>query len=241
MKPFSEEQEIIVQEMLDDNFSRNGRLDVSEDCMRDITTSVLGIEGFKSKANFMFYDCRTPTIGLEFKKRLFDNPESQIGRYVEFTTSRTIDRVPMSDATESINYISGKYNAAIDEFENDCGGNVWFAGALYSKDTLVYYHEKIDRFDPSRFRGEWRDSIARAGSVPTHNLYVYDIETGEHLWTYLTKGEKLQVKFRVPERDNVHVFKAEKKYFYMKVSMEDNAKVINSFGSWTALFERLNG
>lgn len=222
MRPFDLDQIEQVQDRLNDNYSRNNCvLDVGEDKMRGIVCEVLGITDFKSKANFMFYDCRAPWIGIEFKKRMFPNPEAQIGRAVDFTTSRTIDKVPHEGAIE---YICEHYNRAVDDFETECGGNAWFSGALYSEDTLVYYHEKITKFDPTKLVGEWRSSGANK-RVQTYNLYVHDKDTGEHVFTYLTKGEKLQVKFKVPEREHVHVFKAQQSMVYVGVPAHYHKKI----------------
>jgi len=219
VKPFTDAQIAEVQHRLNENYSRNDGLAVDEDHMRDITCSVLGIEDFESKANFLFYDCRRHDIGIEFKKRLFPNPIDQIGRYVDFTTSRKFDGVPRDDAQESIRYIVEKYNAAVDDFSNQCGGNIWLAGALHNKDTLVYYHAGIDRLNPDDLIGEWDWSRGTKDSKPTYNLYVRDRKDGHRVFTYLTKGEKLQKAFKVPEIDEVHIFKARRTHVFEKVSI----------------------
>lgn len=239
MKPFTSTQELNVQEKLNENFSFHGKLDVSEDNMRGITTDALGITDYKSKANFMFYDCRAADIGIEFKKRKFTNPESQIGKLVDFTTSRTIDKVPTDDAPAAIEYIAKAYNSAIDEFNVSCNNNVWFGGALYSEDTLVYYHERIEKLDVNVLEGRWDWSAGTKNAAKTYNLYVKNKLTGEHAFTYLTKGEKLQVKFRVPDSENVHVFKAQQTMVYVGIPVKQYETIQYKYGSFDNAIEKI--
>lgn len=216
MRPFNEAQLAIVQAEIDRNYSFNyPKIDVSEDKMRDIVVKALGIDPatVRTKANFLFYDCRTPEIGLEFKKRLFKNPETMFGKEIEFTMTRTIDGVPTHCPDAAIKHICDAYAESIDEFNADCGGNVWFAGALYSEDTLVYYHEQVEKLDASTLTGEWRK-----GSRKTeNNLYVQSKATGRHLFTYLSNGQKLQIKLQVPAREDTHVVKATRAYRFPEV------------------------
>ncbi len=229
MRPFDDDQVEQIQDRLNDNYSRNDcTLDVSEAKLRKIVCEVLGITDFQSKANFLFWDCRAPWIGIEFKSRWFSNPVAQIGTLVDFTTSRTIDHVPQDDATKAIEYICEKYNLAVDEFEDQCGQNAWIAGALYSNDTVVYWHEKIEKLDPTKLVGEWRMSKANK-KVKTFNLYVTDL-SGTPVFTYLTKGEKLQMRFRVPSMQNVHVFTAEQSMVYVGVPAHYHKKIEQTHG-----------
>lgn len=225
MRPFSDEQVERVQALLDRNFSLHGQLKVEEDEMRDITTQVLGITGYQTKKNFMFWDCRATDFGLEFKKRKYDQPTKQIGKAIEFTMSRTIDNVPTESPEAALVYLAEQYNLSVDEFSTHCGNNSWFAGALHSDDTLVYYHEAIEHIRPEDLEAVWDYSNGR--SKRTFNLYARDRKTGEMVLKYLSNGQKLQMYLRVPEE--VHVFKARKTHQSELIDLDAHTAFMRKF------------
>ncbi len=215
MRPFNDGQVAIFQQLLNECYSRTGKIDGGEEMMKDILMEVLCLHDVKSKKNFMFYDFRSPDLGIELKKheKQDHDPLHYCGQYVALQFTRTIKNVPQDDADKAIAYIADHYEKARTEFQNDCAKTYMGVSLVGSGNRLVYTHVAIPPLDPETLTGKWETN-----SQGTHNLYVYDKETGRHVFTYWTNGNKLNIKVQMPSQEDVHVFDAQKVAHYPRLN-----------------------
>lgn len=219
MRPFDDGQEAIVQQLLNEIYSKNSKVDANEDVMRDIVSEAIGVYDWKTKKNFTFWDFRSPDIGIEFKNHVTGkaDPVSKCGTLVSLQMTRQIKDVPQTSVDEAIGYICNHYNRAVEEFAQDCEKTYVGVSLVGGENRVVYFHIDVPTLDQDDLVGEWRTN--RSG---THNLYVHSKSTGDHVFTFWTNGNKLAIKIRVPSIENVHVFDVEQTSFYHRMNKTDN-------------------
>lgn len=225
MRPFNQEQEAVAHRILNEHFSLTGKPDGSEDIIRGIVSTVLDLPHWESKKNFTFWDFRTPQLGIEFKNHQTGkaDPVSKCGKLVHTQITRQIKDVPQNCPNEALEYICVNYKKAVDDFANHCEETKIGMTLCGGDDRIVYFHTDVPTLNMDDLVPKWERN-----NQGTYNLYVDSKSTGDHVFTFWTNGNKLAIKLRIPEKENVHVFDLERTSHYERLSPPEY-KLVTSY------------